>query len=505
MVELEGWLPVLLAAVAAIAVARLLLRRSSFSSTLPTYGPFFLPPFVRGLLAVYRLGADEDAFLQGLKRDYGAAVYIPWPMKTTFVLSIEGIRSVYAAPRRVLNFYPIRREMQHTVFGAGPYWKDESIMDGSLFPLHARGMSKANLADSLVRVVDVLRVRVDELAYKVDKAPQGDVIVDLIKWTVETFYDATLAGFFGKEFLRQDGVDEQELYNAFNAFDKSFPIVASGMVPPSFLEKIPDVKKGREGFEVLTSTFERWMSDGFAGLDAGIIMVADMWASMANAPFMGVQLLLFLLQAPSDIRRDLLNEIDSSLQVPPAEQSTFSHFSQSFPLLTSCITETLRVGTSIFSARIVEEDFRIPAHGEYSEAIVPAGTRLLSAPRPHHLDDSFWDGTAKAWNGRRFFGAYANLARSVYGFGGGVSRCEGEHIAGAELKAFISLLFSAFEVELIPPPNSDNSIRRVEVIGGGGTALLPKRADGRVGMGAFQPAEGARFDMRVRRRRPLSS
>ncbi|GEM06734.1 cytochrome P450, family 8, subfamily B [Rhodotorula toruloides] len=322
------------------------------------------------------------------------------------------LRSVYAAPRRILEFYPIRREMQHIVFGAAPYWEDESIMDGSLFPIQARDMSKANLADSPVRIVDVFRVCIDDLASKVDKDPQGELTIDLIKWTVESIYEATLAGIFGKEFLQQDGVDKRELYNAFNAFDKSFPIIASGMVSHLFLEKIPDVKKGREGFELLASTFERWILNGFEGLDAGIvrdmaeseiehglgeraaakITGADMWAIMADAPFIGVQPLLFLLQAPSEIRRDLLHEIDTSLQAPTKEQSTLSHLGQSFPLLTSCITETLRVSTSIFSARIVEEGFHLPAYGEYGEVIVPAGTRLLSSPRAHHLDDSFWDG-----------------------------------------------------------------------------------------------------------------
>lgn len=174
--------------------------------------------------------------------------------------------------------------MQHTVFAAAPYWKDEAIMDGHLFPVHARGMSKANLADSLVRIVGGFRRRIEELASEVDKAPQGEVTVDLIKWTVETFYDATLAGFFGTEFLRQDRVDKQELYDAFSAFDKSFPILASGMIPPALLNKIPDVKKGREGFEVLRSTCEKWSRDGFEGLDAGI--VRDM-AEFASAHDLG--------------------------------------------------------------------------------------------------------------------------------------------------------------------------------------------------------------------------
>jgi hypothetical protein len=93
------------------------------SSNIPTYGPAFLPPFVRGILAVVRLGEDEDGFLLSLK-SYGPAVYIPWPMQQVrfpslslnsmprlilggtqyFVTDGEAIRAAYAAPTSVLSF-----------------------------------------------------------------------------------------------------------------------------------------------------------------------------------------------------------------------------------------------------------------------------------------------------------------------------------------------------------------------------------------------------------------
>lgn len=70
----------------------------------PVYGPRYLPPFVRGILALYRLGADEDEFLHELRRDYPVAVWIPWPMQQTFVVGSRAIDQVYKAPAKTLSF-----------------------------------------------------------------------------------------------------------------------------------------------------------------------------------------------------------------------------------------------------------------------------------------------------------------------------------------------------------------------------------------------------------------
>ncbi|GAA6055170.1 hypothetical protein JCM3770_002217 [Rhodotorula araucariae] len=517
---------VLLTALSVILVAKALAPRSTPPAA-PTYGPWWLPPFVRGALAAYRLGQDEDGFLLGLRRDYGTAVYIPYPMRQTVVLETQAIRRVYEAPQTTLSFLPIRREMQGTAFGA-PFWADRSLMDEQFFPVHSRGMSKARLAAPLQRFVAVVRSRIDDLAAQVDAALSGELTIKLADWVVETYFEASLAGLFGPCVREAKGT--KELWAAFCAFDKAFPIMASGIVPPWLLERIPDVVAGKKGQDVLASTFEAWIRSGFDGLDEGVVrdmaevaldnnlgakeagkmIVADFWALQANAPYIGVQLLVFLLQAPSSLRTDLLSEIDSSLAIATesaiAEPLTFSHLASTLPLLGSCITETLRVGTSTFSIRIVEQPFVLPtsAGESHSHIVVPANSRLICATRLHHLNDEVWDGNARQWDGRRFFddeqgsehggeddqcGSRSKRARDVYGFGGGISRCEGQHFATAELKAFNSLFFSAFDLELVSPkgkPNFAELYEPVQLAGVEEDGFRPRRIPERVGMGAYQ-------------------
>lgn len=108
----KGVLGSLVLALLVLVLPRLVLI-SADKQALPVYGPRYLPPFVRGILALYRLGADEDGFLRELRRDYPVAVWIPWPMQQTFVVGSRAIDQVYKAPAKTLSFvssrYPLCR------------------------------------------------------------------------------------------------------------------------------------------------------------------------------------------------------------------------------------------------------------------------------------------------------------------------------------------------------------------------------------------------------------
>ena len=297
MLDLQAVASALLLALAAALAARVLAPRPSTPPPAPTYGPWWLPPFVRGILAVIRLGKDEDGFLLAARRDYGTAVWIPWPMSQTIVLESEAIRRIYQAPEKSLSFvrppfttlcptplltgekkltrsprsqYPIRREMQGSAFGAS-FWEDQSIMNGQVFPVHARGMTKAGLTPPLQRFISVVRSRIADLAAQVDASSSGAVTIKFAEWIVETYFEASLAGMFGPDVRAAKGVSRDELWRAFCEFDKAFPIMASGMVPSWLLDRIPDVVAGKKAQGLLADTFEQWIRGGFEGLDEGVI------------------------------------------------------------------------------------------------------------------------------------------------------------------------------------------------------------------------------------------
>lgn len=164
--------------------------------------------------------------------------------------------------------YPIRREMQGSAFGAS-FWDDQNIMNGQVFPVHARGMK--SLTPALERFVTVLRSRIDQLAAEVEASSTGAVTIKPADWIVETYFEASLAGMFGSHVREAKGISRDELWRAFCQFDKAFPIMASGMVPSWLLDRIPDVVAGKKAQGVLADVFEAWIRDGFEGLDEGVI------------------------------------------------------------------------------------------------------------------------------------------------------------------------------------------------------------------------------------------
>lgn len=290
MIDAQTGLFSLLAVLVGLIARRVLAPRPAVPTAAPVYGPAYLPPFVRGVLAAYRLGANEDEFLLSLRRDYGTAVYFPWPLCQTVILESNAIKRVYEAPSRILSFvrrfstpkcraglkpvpllqFPIRREMQGSAFGA-PYWQDQTLLDDQFFPTHSRGMQKGQLTVPLQRFIAVVRDRLDDLAVQVDAAPSGELSLKLAPWIVETYFEASLAGLFGPHVRDAKGISPAELFDAFCKFDRAFPIMASGLVPPFLLEKIPDVKEGRVAQDLIASTFEAWIRDGFDGLEKGVV------------------------------------------------------------------------------------------------------------------------------------------------------------------------------------------------------------------------------------------
>ncbi|GAA5872235.1 hypothetical protein JCM8547_004790 [Rhodosporidiobolus lusitaniae] len=520
-------------------VAYLVLRPGRPSDAPPSYGSRWLPSWPNGILAVARLGKEgnEDAFLSGLPRP---AVFLPWPMNQYFITDGEAIRQAYAAPSSVLSFLPIRREMQGSAFGAVDYWKDKNIMEKGFFVTHAKGMSKTNLTASLERFVVYVRGRLEELVARVDASPSGETELNLGDFVADVFFRASCAGMFGPKVFEAKGTSVDEIRSAFDAFDKSFPIEASGLVPSWLLDRIPDVQEGRKAREVLARTFEAWINDGFEGLEEGVVrdmaqvaldnnlgsyeagkmLVADFWALHANAQFICTQLLIYFLQSPPSLRSAVQAEIDTSISIAASsshsEPFTFSHVAETLPLVGSCIVETLRLGTSTLSIRDVEKPFVIPAGKDKGEYVIPAGTRLVCATRIDHLDDARYDGNAGEWDGRRFFdgdeegvpeeekGWKSRRGNQVYGFGGGISRCEGQHLATAEMKTFMALLFESLDVELVSPrddPDFANKYDLIKVQGVEQDGWKPKSLAGRVGMGAFQLRKESPAMIRVRRRK----
>ena len=135
-----------------------------------------------------------------------------------------------------------------------------------------------------------------------------------------------------------------------------------------------------------------------------------------------------------------MDELMRKLKEDATSQLDMATLSTTLPLISSCLHETLRLSTSSFSIRVVEEDFFLPlgtptsADDKAAEAsalvsgyVIPAGAQVICTTRVPHVDVKRWGEDAYSWDGRRFVDREGDgterseRAREVRGFGGGIS------------------------------------------------------------------------------------
>ncbi|KDE08687.1 hypothetical protein MVLG_01145 [Microbotryum lychnidis-dioicae p1A1 Lamole] len=499
----------------------------------PTYGPRYMPGFARGLLATYRLVKHEDEFLVSLRRIYGPIVYLPWPLKQYFVLDPATVSKVYETSTSTLDFGPIRMTMLRSAFGGStPIFRDVALWHGVLFPAHGRGLNKTRLEEPIDTFVSYLRDKLEQLAQRLDADTESSegVEMGLVTWIRDTMFDAGLAAVFGPQLLDFDtspkyGISSlEELRKLFDEFDRAFPPIAGEVMPLSVLKMVPFVRKGVKGRDRSRKFFGAWVRDGAPGsqekglvkdtvdsskengltdFEIGTTLNGTLWALQANGPFAAVWNILYVIQSP--LYPKILQEIDqfiSSLGGAAPTQADLAP-STALPILSSAIHETLRLASSMSSLRhvqkgfllriereddceLTEEDKAPPASSDYW---IPQGSRMAAVTRIAHLDEQVWE-DAKLWDGERFIdregeaaGTRSKRTREVRAFGGGVSICEGRHLAYSELKAMVTETLSRFEITVLPKETSTptKTLRFID----GSTGIAPLPAPGRPGMGIF--------------------
>ena len=263
------------------------------------------------------------------------------------------------------------------------------------------------------------------------------------------FFAAASAALFGETFTLR--TQENNFKNNFTSFDACFPLLAADMIPSFLHPFVPPIAKGIKGRERLFESIATWVEDGMPGLDEGVILDmaqigleaghssreiasllnADLWALQANTPSAAGALLLYTIQ--STLLPAVREEIN---RIPTKSDSTTPDLDMkalaSMEMVSSCVQETLRLNTSSYSIRIVEESFILPirdAKGtSTSGCLIPGGSRVICATRAAHLSDAIWGNNPSIWDGERFLereddeaGMKSKKAREMRGFGGGVS------------------------------------------------------------------------------------
>lgn len=255
----------------------------------------------------------------------------------------------------------------------------------------------------------------------------------------------------------------EQFLPAFAKFDAEFTKLAGEL--PAWMCK--DAVKHRDGcLDILERWYIEWIARADAGnlaeeekvssviqavldfaskhgtktRDVAAFMLADMFATQANAPPAAAWLMIKLAEN-SDALERLRGEIEEGLAQCP--DGTVEGLIRSreimngpiFVFLTSAIKETLRCATSVASIRRVMEDTTIGENrGGNGEGgiMLKKGEMVYCLTRPTHTDSTLHR-DAEQWIPERFMDKYkaqGHEGKTVRNpwmpFGGGSSMCEGK-------------------------------------------------------------------------------
>ncbi|KAG9123943.1 hypothetical protein FRC07_013426 [Ceratobasidium sp. 392] len=258
------------------------------------------------------------------------------------------------------------------------------------------------------------------------------------------------AMFFGSSFLSSyfDATAP-----AFTTFDENVPLLAINF--PAFL--MPDTISARQTLlNHLDAYFTAGIPDDASGLlkeyveqgqsqdwsthDLAAFGLGFMWPLLANAPYAVYWLLVFHLHRPEGLK-PLLDEIKHILN-SGRDLGDVVRDSNATPYLDACINETIRLASDSYSMRWVAEESKL---GGY---VFKPGDQVACNMRGVHMDEEVY-ARPEAFEPSRFMGLRKEKVRGRFiPFGGGFSICEGRHLAVTQIKAFIIILLSEFDISL---------------------------------------------------------
>ncbi|NXU81744.1 CP8B1 hydroxylase, partial [Oreotrochilus melanogaster] len=307
----------------------------------------------------------------------------------------------------------------------------------------------------------------------------------------------------------QDLIHSNQLFQEFRKYDHLFPRLAYALLPPK--DKL-EAERLKRLFWSMLSVKKSRQKDNISGwireqeqllAEKGVpeymrdrFMFMLLWASQGNTGPTAFWVLLYLMKHPEAMKA-VKEEVDkvsreNGQEVKPGSPPiniTRDMLNQT-PILDSALEETLRLVAAPVLVRAVLQDvsLKMSSGTEYTlrrgdrVALFPHMSVQMNPeihPEPHKFKyDRFInpDGTKKDFykNGKRL--KYFNMP-----WGAGVSICPGRFFAAAEIKMFVFLMLSHYDLELV---NREEEIPEID--------------SSRWGFGTMQPIRDVRFRFRMR-------
>jgi cytochrome P450 len=279
---------------------------------------------------------------------------------------------------------------------------------------------------------------------------------DLLELVSRCVFEAGVVAMFGR------GPVDAGLFDAFVRFDRQFPRLVAG-VP---LRLLGTVRRDRDSIvqrlrpprpdaSAFIQEHRELLSRYVDDLEASHVRLSMLWASQANtipAAFWAVALLLEHPRAYAFVRA----EIDGDGRADGDPPGQPAHKLQ--PRLDAAILEMLRLCIGATTLRTVLEPLVLELVDGRRCALRPGDTLALFPYLSHRDPEVFDDPETYRHDrflptergARQFQKGGQRLGFALMPFGGGETMCPGRFLAQSEIKAFVTLLLTHYELALAP-------------------------------------------------------
>ncbi|XP_029447245.1 25-hydroxycholesterol 7-alpha-hydroxylase [Rhinatrema bivittatum] len=312
-------------------------------------------------------------------------------------------------------------------------------------------------------------------------------------WVTEKMYQFCCSIMFEASFMTLYGRDPaadgrkviSEIRDKFTKFDAKFPYLVIN-IPIALLGDTKKVRKElihilspnnivnrKEVSEVVQArqnVLEQY--ELLQDYDKAAHHFAFLWASIANTIPATFWTMYYLVRHPKALET-VRDEIDHLLQLTGQrkEPGYSIHLTReqldNLVYLGSAVQESLRMCSASMNIRVVQEDFILKLEGD-SAVSLRKGDWVALYPQTLHKDPEIYKDPEEfkfdrfVENGKEkttFYKKGRKLKYYLMPFGSGVSKCPGRFFAINEIKQFLALLVTYFDMEFIEDKNlkHDNS------------------------------------------------
>ncbi|XP_074144846.1 7-alpha-hydroxycholest-4-en-3-one 12-alpha-hydroxylase-like [Sminthopsis crassicaudata] len=475
------------------------------------------PPLEKGLIPwlghAMDIFRDASGFLKRMQEHHGNIFTIHIAGRyITYVTDPLSFDAILKESRSKLDFSEFASDLVFKIFEFQVPKNHRSMMiDNS--SKHLMGNGLVGLTQAMMDSLQILMLEPDAGRRA---GPQEWKQEGLFQYCYNTIFRAGYLALFGnlptngKRDHAQDLLQSQKIFEEFRKFDILFPRMFHSVILPK--EK-QEIKRLRYFFWDILSSRQMLEKDNVSGwirsiqqqlVEKGVPEIGQsqcnlvlLWASQGNTGVVSFWALLFLLKNPEALKavreeaEGVLRKMGQGMRPGGAPITVEYRMLQQTPVLDSVMEETLRLKVSPILTRAVKQDM-ILKMDDGREYAVRQGDLVCMFPHlflnmnPEIYPDPTTfkydrflnpDGSRKV----AFYKQGRRLKSHMLPWGGGPSICPGRFFALNEMKMFVFLMVTQYDIELV-----DQDVK------------IPSVNRKRFGIGAMQPIHDVQFRYRIR-------